>query len=55
MLSHKTQISLENAIASVEMEGYSLSEYEKSICAEFLDNKISKEEYIRIILERCVV
>lgn len=53
-LQEKEQI-LNNAIASVEMEGYSLSDFEKDLCMDMLDGKIDKDEFINIMLKRCMV
>lgn len=47
--------ALNNAVASVEMEGYSVSEYEKKLCMEVLNGNISKDDFIKIMLERCIV
>lgn len=44
---------LENAIASVEIEGYSAEQNHKDVCLDFVTGKISKEEFIKIMLERC--
>lgn len=44
---------LENAIASVEIEGYSVADSQKDVCLEFVSGKISKEEFIKKMLERC--
>ena len=48
------QKSIQNAVASVEMEGYTLTEFEKSLCMDALCGKISKDEFIKIMLERCL-
>lgn len=45
--------SFNNAIASVEMEGYQISDEEKQICIEMIDGKITKEQFIKKLLERC--
>ena len=47
--------ALDNAIASVEMEGFVFSEGEKELCKKALEGKITKEEFIKILLERCRV
>ena len=44
---------LNNAIASVEIEGYSVSKEEKDMCLEFVSGNISKEDFIKMIVERC--
>ena len=45
--------ALNNAIASVEMEGYRVSEYEKMLCMDVLNGKLKKADFIKIMLERC--
>ncbi len=45
--------SLKNALASVEMEGYEFEEIQKKECFDFVTGKISKEEFIKLMLERC--
>ena len=39
---------LNNAVASVEMEGYKISDNEKELCMEVLDGKLTKDEFIKI-------
>ena len=43
---------LNNAVASVEMEGYKISYNEKELCMEVLDGKLTKDEFIKIMLEK---
>lgn len=43
---------LNNAVASVEMEGYKTSDNEKELCMEVLDGKLTKDEFIKIMLEK---
>ena len=43
---------LNNAVASVEMEGYKISDNEKVLCMEVLDGKLTKDEFIKIMLEK---
>ena len=43
---------LNNAVASVEIEGYKLSDDEKELCMEVLDGKLTKDEFIKIMLEK---
>ena len=43
---------LNNAVASVEMEGYKNSDNEKELCMEVLDGKLTKDEFIKIMLEK---
>lgn len=45
--------ALKNAIASVEMEGYEFEEAQKKECLDFVSGKISKEDFIKLLLERC--
>lgn len=52
---HEKESALNSAIASVEMEGYKLSQKEKELCMDFIMNSISKDEFIKEILERCAV
>lgn len=47
--------ALNNAIASVEMEGYDVTEKQKVSCMDFLDGKIDKKDFIKTILEGCLV
>jgi len=42
---------LESAVASVEMEGYSVNEQQKAFCFEFVTGNINKEEFINSILK----
>ena len=46
---------LNNAVASVEMEGYKISDNEKELCMEVLNGKLTKDDFIKIMLERCTV
>ena len=47
----KKEHILNNAIASVEMEGYKLSEYEKKLCLNVLNGEMTKEEFINALLK----
>lgn len=47
--------ALTNAIASVEMEGYDITEEQKISCLDFLDGKIDKKDFIKAVLEGCLV
>lgn len=49
------EYALNNAVASVEMEGYRISEYEKRLCMDALNGVITKDELINKLLERCAV
>lgn len=46
--------ALNNAIASVEMEGYDVTEKQKVSCMDFLDGKIDKKDFIKNVLEGCL-
>ena len=54
ILLQETEKVLNNAIASVEIEGYKLSD-EKELCMEVLNGKLTKDDFIKIMLERCTV
>ncbi len=43
---------LNNAVASVEMEGYKISDNEKELCMKVLDGKLTKDEFIKIMFEK---
>ena len=43
---------LNNAIASVEFEGYEIQEFQKKSCLEFVNGKINKDDFIKLMLER---
>lgn len=47
------EYALNNAVASVEMEGYRISDDEKNLCLDVLNGKLTKDELIKIMLERC--
>ena len=44
--------ALNNAIASISMEGFVFTDKQKQICADVLDGKITKEEYIKMLLQK---
>ena len=46
--------ALNNVIASVEMEGYEVTETQKLSCLDFLDGKIDKKDFIKTVLEQVV-
>ena len=46
------QQALRNSIANVEIEGYRLTNKQKELCSQVLDGKLSKEECIKILLNR---
>ena len=41
--------AIENAVASVEMEGFFVDEQSKDLCRKLLKNAISMEQYISLI------
>lgn len=41
--------AIENAVASVEMEGYQIDEQSKEWCKKLLLNEITMEEYIELV------
>ena len=41
-----------NTVASVRMEGLTPSEDTKKLCFDFINGKITKEDCIKILLER---
>lgn len=41
--------AIENAVASVEMEGFSVDEQSKEWCRKLLNNEISMEQYISLV------
>ncbi len=45
--------ALNNAIASVEMEGYRISDTEKKLCMDVLNEKLTKDDFIKTVLEIC--
>lgn len=49
------QEALDNARASVEMEGYRITDEQQSQCMDFVTGKIDKETYIQMLLKRCGV
>ena len=44
--------AFKNAVANVEIEGYRLTDRQKELCAQVLDGKLSKQECIKILLNR---
>lgn len=52
---HETKEILDSAVASVEMEGYKLTEEEKKLCYDYVNDTITKTEFIKTVLERCAV
>ena len=49
----KYEEALDNAIASVEIEGYEIDSVQREFCLEFVSGNMSKEEFINNMLERC--
>ena len=49
----KYEDALNNAIASVEIEGYHIDEEQRTFCLDFVNGNISKEDFINTMLERC--
>lgn len=49
----KYQEALDNAVASVEMEGYRVTDEQKSQCFDFLSGKIDKTTFIQMVLKGC--
>ena len=41
--------AIENAVASVEMEGFSIDEQSKDLCRKLLNKEISMEQYVSLI------
>lgn len=46
------KMALNNAVASVEMEGYKISDNEKELCMKVLDGELTKDEFIKIMFEK---
>ena len=47
------QEALDNAVASVEMEGYRITDEQKAQCFDFLSGKIDKATFIQMVLKGC--
>lgn len=45
------QEALDNAVASVEMEGYRITDEQKSQCMDFVTGKIDKATFIQMVLK----
>ena len=45
--------ALDNAVASVEIEGYDVTDKQKALCLDFMLGKINKEDFIKTVLEGC--
>ena len=44
--------ALNNAVASVEIEGYSVPASDKALCMDVLNGELTKEDFIKLLLER---
>lgn len=51
----KKERALNNAVASIEMEGYKISDTEKKLCMDVLNEKLTKDDCIKTMLEICTV
>ena len=49
------EYALDNAIASVEIEGYNVTQNQREFCLDFLNGKMDKDNFIKVILEGCRV
>ena len=49
------EITFNSTFASVEYEGYKFIENEKKLCISAASGSITKEEFIKMLLERCTV
>ncbi len=49
------QDAINSSAASVEMEGYSIDEQCKDWCRQLLENKITMEQYIQLVLKQTEV
>ena len=47
------EYALRNAVASMEIEGFEISEDEKQLFFDFANNRLSREQFITLVLERC--
>lgn len=52
-LANEIPYALNNAFASLEIEGYAISNTEKKLCSEVVNGKMSKQDLINLLLERC--
>ncbi len=48
----RIQKHIDNAVASMEMEGFHVSEESKELCKKMLMGEITYEEYMEIIVEK---
>ncbi len=49
MNKHEIQKAMDNAEASINMEGYQIPDYCKELCKKLLNDEITLEEYIKNI------
>ena len=47
--------AINNAASSVEMEGYTIDDQCKEWCRQVLENKMTMEQYIQLVLEQAGV
>lgn len=47
--------AINNAAASIEMEGFSIDEQSKMLCRKLLLNEITMEQYIALVKQRAGV
>ncbi|MCM1113877.1 MAG: antitoxin VbhA family protein [Clostridium sp.] len=47
--------TINNAAASIEMEGFSIDEQSKMLCRKLLLNEITMEQYIALVKQRAGV
>ncbi len=47
--------AINNAAASIEMEGYTIDDQCKEWCRQVLENKMTMEQYIQLVLEQAGV
>lgn len=44
--------SVENSVASVTMEGFTITNQDKELCQKLIDNEITMSQYLEIILRQ---
>ena len=52
MNKREIQKSIDNAEASINMEGYQIPDYCKELCKKLLNNEVTLEEYIKTITDK---
>ena len=55
MSQKEIKIALNNAEASLNMEGLTVSEYVKSLCEKLLSQKITMAEYLELVKQKAGV